>query len=119
MDLEEVMQLLLTSGKIIIMIVVHWNYLTGKTASLRLAQNLYGLNGLESNDSKSPLINQAAMTTLPIALDDVDSAKKFECIAVQFFNQASYTTNARGELKPRTSLIISVNQPYTHSDRYE
>ena len=77
------------------------------------------LNGLESNDSKSPLINQAAMTTLPVALDDVDSAKKFESIVVQFFNQASYTTNARGELKPRTSLIISANQPYTHSERYE
>ena len=40
-------------------------------------------------------------------------------VLVQFFNQASYTTNARGELKPRTSLIISTNQPYTHSDRYE
>jgi len=40
-----------------------------------VAQSLYGLNGLESNDSKSPLINQAAMTTLPIALNDVYNGK--------------------------------------------
>ena len=79
---------------------------------------MYGLSGLEGNGSKSPLISQASITTLPIALDDVDSARKFESIAVQFFNQAAYTTTTRGELKPKTSLVISANQPYTHSDRY-
>ena len=50
-------------------------------------------------------------------IDDIKSAKKLETVAVQFFNGFSHNTVSKGCQKPRTSLLVTSNQPFVESER--
>ena len=50
--------------------------------------------------------------------DDITSAKKLEEMAVGFFNGFTKKTSAKGDLRPRTGLIITANRPFSENQRY-
>ena len=53
-----------------------------------------------------------------LGVDDVRSKLKLEEIAVELFNGFTKRTIGRGCLKPKTSLIVTSNNPFSESDRY-
>lgn len=50
-------------------------------------------------------------------IDDIRSSKKLEAIAVQFFNGFSHCTLSKGVQVPRTSILVTANQPFSDQER--
>ena len=49
--------------------------------------------------------------------DDVNSAKKFEELAVELFNDFATTTLQGGETQPKTGIIITANSAFAETQR--
>ena len=45
------------------------------------------------------------------------SEKKMESIAVQFFNGFQHNTVSKGVQIPKTSLVVTSNQPFVSNER--
>ena len=50
--------------------------------------------------------------------DDINSAKKFEELSVELFNDFSTTTLLGGEIKSKTGIIITANSPFAETQRF-
>ena len=93
---------------------------TGKSTSLRNILSIFGAEKehIHGADTVSAaLVNKASSTTVPLGLDDCTSSKKVEMIAVQFFNGFSHVTVSKGTQKPKTSILLTANQPFTDTQR--
>ena len=55
------------------------------------------------------LMQLATMTTLPIGVDDIQSAAVLEDVAVKFYNGAAHSTCSSKDTRAQTSLIVSGN----------
>ena len=123
-------------------IVICISLCIGKSTSLRNSLSLFGAHLTNINGPDTPtaaIVSQTSTTTVPIGeilqfcrkftdnspynynkygIDDIRSCKKLEAIAVQLFNGFSHTTLARGLQQPRTSLIVTANQPFCDQERY-
>lgn len=93
---------------------------TGKTTSLQVALSLCGVNNIHFKGGRSTissLLCRAAVTTMPIGVDDISSEVNVENLTVQFFNGAGHTTAKRGSVYPCTSLLLTANKHFAESER--
>ena len=97
------------------------NNLVGKTTSLRAALSLCVAAVVHYRVGKSSptsLVSRAAITTIPIGVDDINSQNSIETLSVQFFNGAALSTVSSGNNTPRTSLLFTSNKAFAESSRF-
>lgn len=68
--------------------------------------------------SPTSLVARAAITTIPIGVDDIASQSNLETLSVQFFNGAALSTMSAGTNSPRTSLLFTSNKAFAESSRF-
>lgn len=85
--------------------------------ALSLYTTQYKVLELGGKSSPAAILNRAAVSTLPIGLDDIKSAAAMEEIAVHFYNGACHTTVSSGQTVPHTSLIVTANDSFCGTER--
>ena len=99
-----------------------YSTLLGKSTSLRVALSLYGVDEMHFLGGRSTppsLMQLATMTTLPIGVDDIQSAAVLEDVAVKFYNGAAHSTCSSKDTRAQTSLIVTGNGDFAGSQRLD
>jgi len=78
---------------------------------------LHYTNKMQEKSSPTSLVACAAITTVPIGVDDITSQNNIETLSVQFFNGAALSTMSTGTNAPRTSLLFTSNKAFAESSR--
>ena len=67
--------------------------------------------------SPTSLVAQAAITTIPIDVDDINTHNSIETLSVQFFNGVALSTVSSGNNTPQTSLLFTSNKAFAESSK--
>ncbi|XP_070550256.1 uncharacterized protein [Ptychodera flava] len=82
---------------------------TGKTTSLKVLCNLFGVaDSFHSSITEAVLKRILSQSTLPCVVDDVDSVRGIEKLAVRYFNGGAQT-DSNGTYSPVTTFLCSAN----------
>ena len=84
---------------------------SGKTTALLCALSLLGADNLRFFRALSPakVVQLCSITDIPLGLDDPDTKGGFSKVIMDLFNGAKQGTISRGEIKPKSTVIISSN----------
>ena len=92
---------------------------SGKTTALSCALSLLGADNLTFFRDISPakIMQLCSVTNIPLGLDDPDTKGGFSKIIMDLFNGAKQGTISRGEVKPKSTIVIASNITPTNQQR--
>lgn len=92
---------------------------SGKTTALSCGLSLLGAESLRffRDLSSAKIIQLCSVTNIPLGLDDPDTKGGFSKVLIDLFNGAKQGTISRGEVKPKSTVVISSNITPTNQQR--
>jgi hypothetical protein len=89
----------------------------GKSTAMRLVRKLMGMN-IVSQSSGEFVVSNLTVTTIPVCWDDPTYATCVRQPLMAVFNGLGNQTQARGDEKPKTSFLLTVNFTLDDDLRY-
>lgn len=84
---------------------------TGKTTAVHCGLGLLGAddNRFFRKVTAAKVAQLCSVSSVPLVVDDPDSKSGFSSILIDLYNGGKYATVGKGEMKPKSTVVISSN----------